>query len=141
MLELLLSVFVLIASVSIVYLWLTIDNIVNVALYQFGLQFSYDWANPYWMFMRISLVLLGLIAAASSVNIFYFFWRTFKKPALVTKTVEKAADTETATPGSSTPSLFQCISCGQSVTDPLKINICPFCHGRLAPVSYAYKQE
>jgi ssDNA-binding Zn-finger/Zn-ribbon topoisomerase 1 len=48
-----------IASCSVAALLLTkVDNIVNATLYQFGLGFSYDWANPYWLNMRLAFALL-----------------------------------------------------------------------------------
>lgn len=141
MIELLLSIFILIACVSIAYLWITIDNVVHHVLYQFGLQFSYEWANSYWMFLRTSLVLLGLIAIAASINIFYFFWRKLKKPALVVKIAKKATNAEAALPILPARSMFQCTSCGRSITYPVKTNVCPFCDATVVPVSYVYSQE
>ena len=35
-----------------------IDQLVNGTLYNYGLEFSSDWAQPYWLFMRVSLVLI-----------------------------------------------------------------------------------
>ena len=145
MIELLLSIFMLIASVSLVYLLLTIDHIVHYALYEFGLQFSYDWANPYWMFFRISLVLLGLIATAASLNVAYFFWKMTRTPVVI-KNSRESNKPEVAPPRASEPSLFKCSSCGRIITDPLRIlninsqgpetnEICPFCNATAVPVS------
>src|SRR5512139_2328853 len=41
-------------------LMLKIDSIVHVTLYDYGLQFSTEWANPYWVAARIIYVLLTL---------------------------------------------------------------------------------
>jgi len=41
-----------------VILLLQIDQLVNSTLYSYGLVFSNDWAQPYWMFLRVSLVLI-----------------------------------------------------------------------------------
>jgi hypothetical protein len=38
--------------------WLQIDQIVNGTLYHYGLQFSDAWAQPYWLMLRLSLVLI-----------------------------------------------------------------------------------
>jgi hypothetical protein len=46
------------AGVSL-YLILQVDSIVNVTLYQFGLQFSLDWASGYWSTTRLVLDLVG----------------------------------------------------------------------------------
>ncbi len=81
--ELLLSIFIIIACVSIAYLLICIDLIVNQVLYQFGLHFSYDWANLYWTVFRMSLSLLNLVAVGASFNIVYliynFRWKRKKK--------------------------------------------------------------
>ena len=41
-----------------VILLLQIDQLVNSTLYSYGLVFSNDWAQPYWMFLRVGLVLI-----------------------------------------------------------------------------------
>ncbi len=149
------SIFALIAAVSVAYLLTIIDSIVHGELYQFGLTFSYDWANPYWSVLRISLIMLGLIAVVSSMNITYFLWNRLKKPKVKKPVKEEAkakAEVEVAQPSAGTPSLFQCTSCGRSITHPLRmldfhsqrpqmINICPFCNATVVPASYAYRQE
>ena len=42
-----------------------IDNIVHGALYNYGLQFSYNWADPYWRFTQIGFTVgwLNIIIA------------------------------------------------------------------------------
>jgi hypothetical protein len=35
-----------------------IDKLVNVTLYSYGLVFSLEWAQPYQLLMRVSLVLI-----------------------------------------------------------------------------------
>jgi hypothetical protein len=159
MIEVLLSIVALIAAGSVAYLLLTIDTIVNYQLYQFGLQFSYDWANPYWLFIRMSLALLGIVAATSSFNIAFFFWRRLRKPKVLRAIQEevnaqhKEARVEKAAQGERAPLLFQCSSCGRSITHPLRlldfhsqkpemINICPFCNATVIPAnSIDGKQE
>jgi hypothetical protein len=41
-----------------VVLLLEIDKLVNGTLYNYGLVFSYEWAQPYWLMFRLSLVLI-----------------------------------------------------------------------------------
>jgi hypothetical protein len=44
--------------VGVLVLLLEIDKLVNGTLYNYGLVFSYDWAQPYWLMFRVSLVLI-----------------------------------------------------------------------------------
>jgi hypothetical protein len=140
------SIFALIAAITVAYLLTIIDSIVHGQLYQFGLSFSYDWANPYWMVLRISLALLGLIAAASSVNITHFVWSKLKSHEKL-KEMERTEVVPMET-NVGVPTLFKCSSCGRSITHPLRmlefqsqrpkmINICPFCNATVVPLTYA----
>ena len=131
MIELLPTIFLLLSYVSIVYLLMSVDQIVHQTLYQFGLEFSYDWANRYWMLLRISLVLLGLMAAAASMNLTFTFWQRLRKPGSRTTKAETASTAHT-------PSLFQCRSCGRAFryARRVHINICPFCNTTLVPAKY-----
>ncbi len=42
---------------AVVFL-LEIDKLVNNTLYWYGLTFSYDWANPYWLLFRVTIALI-----------------------------------------------------------------------------------
>jgi hypothetical protein len=59
------SVLAVCAGVSL-YAFLQVDAIVNQTLYQYSLQFSYAWANPYWDMAHI-LVAMGWLIAGLSV--------------------------------------------------------------------------
>jgi len=151
MIQVLVSILALVAAVSVACLLTIIDSIVHGQLYQFGLQFSHDWADPYWMFLRMSLTLLGLVAVVASMNLTYFFWMKVRKARIV-KVAKEEVRAETAQPSSGVPSMFQCTSCGRSMTHPLRmldfqsqgpkmISICPFCNATVVPVSRAYSEE
>ena len=45
---------------GVVVLFLEIDKQINDQLYNYGLFFSYEWAQTYWLIFRISLVLIIL---------------------------------------------------------------------------------
>jgi len=53
--------------VAAVVLLLEIDKLVNDTLYGYGLIFSYDWANPYWLMFRLCLVLI--VAAVVLISV------------------------------------------------------------------------
>jgi hypothetical protein len=56
------------ALASTAYTLTLLDQVVNGTLYSYGLQFSYDWANPYWTLLRITLALLAVCAVATMIN-------------------------------------------------------------------------
>jgi len=139
------SIVVLIAAVSVAFFLTVIDSLVHHQLYQFGLKFSYEWANPYWTALRISLALLGVIAVISSLNITHFLWNRLKRPRVMGEAEE--AETVSQDTEIGVPSLFECPSCGRSITHPIRmldfhsqrpkmINICPFCNATVVPVTH-----
>jgi len=55
-----LNLVVCIVSALVVTFYLTkIDSVVHVQLYQYGLQFSMDWAAPYWNSVQLIYLALG----------------------------------------------------------------------------------
>ena len=52
-----------------------IDSIVHQKLYSYGLQFSYDWATPYWTANGIVLSMGGLIVVVAAVLQVYLITR------------------------------------------------------------------
>jgi hypothetical protein len=137
----LISVFILIACGLVIFFLMTVDSIVHGVLYQHGLQFSYDWANPYWLFFRTALTLIALIALAASTNIALSFWESLKQPTLT-----RIAETPTQPlivqpePEPGPELLFQCTSCRNKTANPLRFNIyfCPSCNAPAVPVSFAH---
>lgn len=55
-------------AIGVIALAFQVDGIVNVALYDFGLQFDYEWATPYWTYLRIALIMLGLIITLNAIS-------------------------------------------------------------------------
>jgi hypothetical protein len=67
------TVLILTTVVSVFYSLTLLDNIVHGSLYNYGLTFSYDWANPYWMTLKIVQALLGLTIILTLVNTVYVY--------------------------------------------------------------------
>lgn len=134
------SAFVLLACLLIVFFLISLDDVVNRVLYEFGLRFSYDWAYPYWMFLRITLVLVGLIALGVSFDVVYRFWEWLQKPVPAIS-VQEALSTERETWRAQEASTlsFRCTSCGKATNDPIRlaVYVCPVCKAPAVPVSYA----
>ena len=53
--------------IAVVVLLLEIDKLVNGTLYDYGLFFSYDWVQSYWLFFRLSLTLIVVAIIIISV--------------------------------------------------------------------------
>ena len=53
--------------VIVVILLFQIDQLVNGTLYNYGLVFSFEWAQTYWLFFRVSLGLIVLAILLISV--------------------------------------------------------------------------
>jgi len=63
------GVIILVATALAAYVLNLLDQIVHGQLYNYGLQFSLAWANPYWNLLRIIQILLGIIAISTAVNV------------------------------------------------------------------------
>lgn len=64
-----LIIWVACAALALVLLGM-IDNIVHQDLYHYGLRFSYDWANGYWLLLRsvyVCLIAPTLLSVAALV--------------------------------------------------------------------------
>jgi len=65
------------------YFFSKLDYVVNNDLYNYGLQFSSEWATQYWTYARLMLTLLGLAAAASGVSIMLIIIETRRSETLL----------------------------------------------------------
>lgn len=54
-----------------------LDTMVNGMLYDFGLVFSHAWAEPYWLIMRTSMVLIAV--PIITLSIFEFVYPLLRK--------------------------------------------------------------
>jgi formate hydrogenlyase subunit 4 len=53
--------------VSAIALLLQLDKLINGTLYDYGLVFSDDWAQPYWLMLRVTLFLIVIVIIILSV--------------------------------------------------------------------------
>jgi len=72
------SVVAAFALVSL-YAFSQVDTIVNGTLYSYSLQFSYDWANPYWDMAHL-LVAMGWLIAGLAIAL-QVYLLVYKAPA------------------------------------------------------------
>lgn len=76
---LLFLILILVATVSAALSLNLLDLVVQGTLYSFGLQFSYEWAYPYWILLRTTQFLLGLISTVALLGTVYSYKSTSKK--------------------------------------------------------------
>ncbi len=65
---------------GVIALLLQVDSVVHVQLYEFGLYFDYEWATPYWTFLRLSLGLLGCIVGLNIFSALLAIWQSRNIP-------------------------------------------------------------
>jgi len=151
------TVLVLATTASAAYTLNQFDSIVHGTLYNYGLRFSYEWADPYWTTLRIIQVLMGLAAVFAVVNAAYVYVRYIhKKPQVVLPRGEKkvisssgalSSSLEPASPSEThrVGGLVKCAHCHRVFAQPLRmldfhsdpprmINICPFCNEMIPPI-------
>lgn len=153
---LLFNVLVLAATASAIYSLTLLDKIVHGTLYNYGLQFSYDWANPYWTLLRIVQGFIGLAAVFTVVSSVYVYRKyIYTEPHGMQTRIEKSekrvisSSVEEPEPlGGETQrvgSLVKCTHCNRVFAQPLRmldfhserpriINICPFCNEVIPPI-------
>jgi len=167
---LLFTVVVLAATVSAVYCITLLDKIVHGTLYNYGLQFDYAWANPYWTLMRIVQAMLVLTAVFTVVNFFYVYRKyIYTKPQVTVTEIRSEKSEKKVIPSMPSPAspilepetpsetqkiagLVKCTHCNRVFAQPLRmldfhsdrpriINICPFCNEVIPPILRSDEEE
>ncbi|MCW3985559.1 MAG: hypothetical protein NWE91_04005 [Candidatus Bathyarchaeota archaeon] len=147
-------------AIAVALLLFEIDGIVNVSLYGYGLQFSDEWAIPYWMFLQLAL---GLVGGIACVNVFAIVYEILGRKIVPTpKAVKPRLSPAPAPRLKSAPKVVEekklvreddgvqiaaipmvCNKCGKVFTQPLcmfdfksgkprLVNVCPYCNAILA---------
>ena len=145
-------------AIAVAILIFEIDGVVNVSLYDFGLQFSDEWAIPYWMFLRLAIGLAGGIAC---INVFAIVYEILGRkivptPKAVMPRLSSVPTLKNETKVVKEKKLLRqddgvqiaalpmvCNKCGKVFTQPLcmfdfksgksrLVNVCPYCNAILA---------
>lgn len=132
------------SSLFVVVLLSQIDGIVHGKLYDYGLNFSYDWAVPYWSSLRLIYVCLGFPAFLTVGFLVLSFWDYLRGGRVVVRQVkrEEAETVKVSEDASRGAVLFSCNSCGKRFSKPILmldfsggktrlVNVCPFCGAKL----------
>jgi hypothetical protein len=85
------TVLVVAAAACAAYSLILLDKIVHGTLYNYGLKFSYDWANPYWTLLRIVQAMIALAAVFNVVSSVYVYRKyIYTKPRVPLVRSEKS---------------------------------------------------
>ena len=120
-----------------------VDSIVNVTLYRYGLQFSNNWAQPYWTYERLLYASQFASIALTVVTLGFGFLKKddgTKHASKREETCNKGVATQEETNGRTI--VISCSSCKRVFSKPLVmldfsggkaklINVCPYCNNVL----------
>ena len=128
----------IVSSVFSMLLLSRLDGIVHGDLYDYGLQFSFDWAVPFWSFERLIYVCLALPCVLGGFVLFFDFWKS-RDRAPVVRRVEAKPSGGAFQPLKENQMLISCPKCGKVFSKPLTmldfsggktrlVNVCPYCN-------------
>jgi uncharacterized Zn-finger protein len=141
------------SAIIVMFLLSRIDTVVNVELYKHGLQFSYDWASPYWTYLNLNYIALGVPLALSLFAIAIgFTGRSKKVPENIAeqqpksqpvasqeqKSKESSKNAAPKEANKSSTAGISCPNCKKTFSRPMVIldsasgksrlvNVCPYC--------------
>lgn len=135
-------IFWFISSFLIIFLLGQLDHVVHNRLYDFGLQFSLDWAQPYWIIQRLIYIWLIGPSVLGAIALGFDFWKkktSDKTPVAIHE--ERQAPVEVK-PRKGNSMLISCPSCKKTFSKPLVmldfshkkaklVNVCPYCDAKL----------
>jgi uncharacterized Zn-finger protein len=148
----------IITAVLVISMLTNLDHLVNSTLYDFGLQFSNEWANPYWMYLRLSYAFLcvSLGLGFSAIILGFYKSRTMitETIAVAEKYVNQKRDNQTKTTKKKhitkgnverrdrSNKIISCPECEKVFSRPMVmlkfeggktrlVNVCPYCNHEL----------
>ena len=130
----------LVSSALVMFSQRTIDTIVNKTLYGYGLQFSNNWAIPYWTYARLLYATQFVCIALSAVALASGFLTKNNKNTQAPKPegkLDKKVATAFVSDGRTI--LISCPSCKKVFSKPLVmldfpggkaklVSVCPYCN-------------
>lgn len=133
----------LVSAIFIALMVRQLDGIVNGTLYNYKLQFSDDWAVPFWTLEHFIYILLVAPAVVSGIILVADFWQGHRSGVPKVKIVKsKPVANEIKTPVTSEKDnsmLINCPKCHKVFSKPLSmldfssgktrlVNVCPYCN-------------
>ncbi|MEM3874110.1 MAG: hypothetical protein QXU45_03145 [Candidatus Bathyarchaeia archaeon] len=138
----------LVSAVFVVFLLGRLDWVVHHELYDFGLQFSLEWALGYWATVRMIYVFLATPIFLSATYFVLEVWRFVKEGhdrgmlAKAPSPAEPVKAQQKATVAEQNHMLISCPKCKRVFSKPLVmldfsggktklVNVCPYCNNIL----------
>jgi hypothetical protein len=134
----------IVSSAFSAFLLLKLNGIVHSELYNYGLQFSLNWASPYWDTERLVYTCLAVPSILGGLVLAYGFMKRNKVTAPivrapVTKQVETTSNVSHAQAPKENSMLISCPNCKKVFGRPLNmldfskettqlVNVCPYCN-------------
>jgi uncharacterized Zn-finger protein len=145
-------IFWFISSFLLIFLLGQLDLIVHDRLYDFGLQFSLDWAQPYWVNMRLIHIWLITPSILGAIALGFDLWKkkiSSKKP--ISERESRPVSVEVK-PEKGESMRISCPSCKRTFSKPLVmldfrsrkarlINVCPYCDAKLGAADENNEEE
>lgn len=137
-------IFWFISSFLVLFLLGQLDWIIHDKLYEFDLQFSLTWAQPYWITLRLIHIWIVGPSILGAIALGFDLWKRKAKnrkriPRHKSKSKSAAV---TVQPPKDNSMLISCPSCQKTFSKPLVmldfssrkaklVNVCPYCNAKL----------
>ncbi len=148
------------SAILVIFMLTNLDVIVNGTLYNFGLEFSNEWGEPYWMYLRLSYAFLGVSSGLGFLALMIGVYRSKNRaPEISTVAVEESVKNKSVPEvikiktvkkvpkrkiesNESNNMIISCPNCKKVFGRPLVmlnfeggktklVNVCPYCNNSL----------
>jgi hypothetical protein len=142
----------LVSAVFVVFTLNRLDTIVHKDLYDYGLQFSFAWATPFWNFENFIYIILAVPAVLTCVSLTLDFFRRGKSELPTIRRVESKPANGKLQNGKENSMLVNCPKCHKVFGKPLSmldfsmgktrlVNVCPYCNHVLGDAEREEKDD
>lgn len=125
----------------VIFLLGQLDHIIHGELYDFGLEFSFAWATPYWMTLRLIYVWLIGPSVLGAISFGFDFWKRANGNNGISKRKGVAKAGQVARINGNHV-VISCPACKKTFGRPLVmldfgggkdklVNVCPYCNTKL----------
>ena len=135
----------LVSALFVVLILTRLDSIVHKDLYDYGLQFSFAWAMPFWSFENFIYIALAVPGILTGIVLVADFRRKSKSELPLVKRVESKPAIGKPASAKDNSMLINCPKCHRVFGKPLSmldfsggktrlVNVCPYCNHFLGDV-------